>query len=115
MTPLLTKVLERRLIQNFMLNADREAQHDFKPVVKFFGGTSATWLITEYNPDTGLFFGLCDLGLGEPELGYVSRAELETTKFPPFGLHAERDRWWEPKMTLSEYAQDALLHRRVMP
>lgn len=30
----------------------------------------ATWLLTELDPDDEcLAFGLCDLGLGEPELG----------------------------------------------
>jgi hypothetical protein len=46
---------------------------DFEPVVKLFtpdGG--ATWLLTELDPNGGLAFGLCDLGLGCPELGYVS-------------------------------------------
>ena len=108
---LLTKDLERRLVQNFMLNQNGE--HDFRPVAKFFGGTLATWLVTEYDPETQMFFGLCDLGLGEPELGYVSRAELESIRFPPFGLPVERDRWWEAKMTLSEYAADAQQNRRL--
>jgi hypothetical protein len=44
---------------------------DFEPVVKLFtpwGG--ANWLLTEIEPDEpDLAFGLCDLGMGFPELG----------------------------------------------
>lgn len=32
----------------------------------------ATWLLTELNPtEPDIAFGLCDLGFGCPELGYV--------------------------------------------
>ena len=59
---------------------DREIDH--QPVVKIFGG-AATWLLTESDPDEpDTLYGLCDLGMGEPELGYVSRAELESIRFP---------------------------------
>ena len=44
---------------------------DFKPVVKLFTpDAQCTWLLTEIDPDDGLAFGLCDLGMSEPELGY---------------------------------------------
>lgn len=64
--------------------------------VKFFGGSSATWWITSYDPDTRIAFGLCDLGHGYPELGSVSMDELEALRFPPFGLPVERDRYFSP-------------------
>ncbi|AWI86976.1 hypothetical protein C0214_00505 [Methylobacterium sp. DM1] len=32
----------------------------------------ATWLICELDADGDTLYGLCDLGFGEPELGYVS-------------------------------------------
>ncbi|MBR0868248.1 DUF2958 domain-containing protein [Bradyrhizobium diazoefficiens] len=43
------------------------------PVAKFFArDAQATWLITEVDPDEpDRLFGLCDLGQGCPELGYV--------------------------------------------
>src|ERR1700691_5825137 len=61
---------------------DQEAKAlDFKPVVKLFTpDAQCTWLLTELDPDGGLAFGLCDLGLGCPELGYVSLAELRTVR-----------------------------------
>jgi hypothetical protein len=67
---------------------DRQDQFlDFEPVVKLFTPDgNATWLLTELNPDFDhLAFGLCDLGLGEPELGYVSLHELaddQASQFP---------------------------------
>jgi Protein of unknown function (DUF2958) len=66
---------------------------DFEPVVKLFTTDgNATWLLTKLNPDFDhLAFGLCDLGLGEPELGYVSLHELG-----PLGLPLERDLYFAP-------------------
>jgi hypothetical protein len=34
----------------------------------------------ELNPDLDLAFGLCDVGLGDPELGYESLAELSSAR-----------------------------------
>ena len=48
----------------------------------------------------------CDLGIGSPELGYVSLDELLEIKLP-FGLTIERDMSWEPEHTLIEYARKA--------
>lgn len=44
--------------------------HDPFPVVKLFTpDAGATWLLTELDPDDhDIAFGLCDLGLGYPEL-----------------------------------------------
>jgi len=56
---------------------------DFEPVVKLFTADgNGTWLLTELNPDIDLAFALCDLEFGEPELGYVSFAELAVARGP---------------------------------
>lgn len=48
-----------------------------RPVVKIFTpDASATWLFIEVDADGEILFGLCDLGLGSPELGCVSIREL---------------------------------------
>jgi|AntDeeMinimDraft_5_1070356.scaffolds.fasta_scaffold32978_1 hypothetical protein len=76
------------------------------PVVKIFTpDANATWLLTEIDEgDEGdLLFGLCDLGLGFAELGYVSRAELESLR-GKFGLPVERDRGFTGHAPLSVYA-----------
>lgn len=70
-----------------------------KPVVKFFGG-AATWLLTELDPETGDAYGLCDLGMGYPELGYVSLVEICERKGFPW---IERDLHFKPTKTLVEY------------
>ena len=77
-----------------------------KPYLKLFSPTgAATWLITEI-VDEDTLFGLCDLGMGFPELGYVSLHELESIRLP-MGLGIERDMYFEPTKTLAEYASDA--------
>jgi hypothetical protein len=78
---------------------------DFEPVVKLFTpDAAATWLLTELDPDEpDLAFGLCDLGLGAPELGYVRISELERIR-GRFGLPLERDRYFRPDRTLKVYA-----------
>jgi hypothetical protein len=79
----------------------------FEPVVKFFmPGGGATWLITEIADDGDTLFGLCDLGHGSPELGYVSLDELRTVR-GRFGLKVERDAHFKAKKTLAEYTDDA--------
>lgn len=81
---------------------------DFEPVVKLFTpDAAATWLLTELDPDDpDLAFGLCDLGLGSPELGYVRISELERVR-GRLGLPLERDRHFRPDRTLSAYAEAA--------
>lgn len=62
--------------------------HYFHPL------SPATWYASEFDGED-LFFGLCDLGFGMPELGYFSLSELESVKLR--GLGVERDLYWTPK------------------
>jgi hypothetical protein len=88
---------------------------DFKPVVKLFTpDAQCTWLLTELDPDGGLAFGLGDLGLGCPELGYVSLAELSTVR-GKLGLPVERDRHFDAAKTISAYADADEARTRVNP
>jgi hypothetical protein len=78
------------------------------PVVKLFSPWgSATWLLTELDAD-GVAFGLCDLGMGEPELGYVDLQELTEVR-GPFGLRIERDLHFKATKSLTDYADEARL------
>lgn len=83
---------------------------DHKPVVKLFTpDANCTWLLTEIDSeDQDLAFGLCDLGMGYPELGYVSINELSTVR-GKLGLPIERDISFEGKYTISIYANAANL------
>jgi hypothetical protein len=94
---------------------DRQDQVlDFQPlVILFTADGNATWLLTELNPDIDLAFGLCDLGLGEPELGYVSLVELSAAR-GPVGLPLECDLHFAPILTISAYADRAREHRRII-
>ena len=93
--------------------AGKEA--DRFPVVKLFTPDgAATWLLTELDPtDQDTAFGLCDLGLGCPELGYVLLSELRTLR-GRLGLPVERDLWFTADKPLSAYAAAARLAERVV-
>jgi Protein of unknown function (DUF2958) len=115
---LITKALTEQLLANG--RAQRAAMDkgddtlDFKPVVKLFTpDAQCTWLLTELDPDHGLAFGLCDLGLGEPELGYVSLVELSSVR-GKLGLPVERDLHFEADKAISAYAEAARALRRIV-
>ncbi|MBO9444084.1 DUF2958 domain-containing protein [Phaeobacter italicus] len=81
---------------------------DHHPVVKLFtpdGG--ATWLLSETDPeDPDIAFGLCDLGLGYPELGSVRLSVLMAHR-GRLGLPIERDFHFKAAAPLSTYAERA--------
>jgi hypothetical protein len=113
---LFTKTIERKLIANHHATnkADGEDLHHV-PVVKLFDAYgSATWLLTEYDPEYEEAFGLCDLGMGSPELGYVSLTELRSLNW--HGVpRIERDRGWlAERNTLTEFADRARKEQRIV-
>lgn len=101
-----------------LANDNREDEHDPRPVVKLFNPCGrATWLLTELKPDEDggdpdIAFGLCDLGSGSPELGYVSLSELAKVRLP-FGMYIERDEHFTASKTISDYTQAARIARRI--
>ncbi len=96
-------------VQSSRLEREGEDANPF-PVVKLFtpdGG--ATWLISEMDPeDEDLLFGLCDLGQGAPELGYVRLSELKALR-GRLNLPVERDLYFRPKRSVESYASRARL------
>jgi hypothetical protein len=80
---------------------------DFQPVVKWFDSFGmASWLITEVDPDQCLAFGLCDLGMGFPEMGSVSIDEI--TSIQIYGNpRIVKDKHWSATQSLTQYASDA--------
>jgi|TARA_R100000315_G_scaffold62508_1_gene44619 hypothetical protein len=107
---LLTKELEKQLDKNAQL-----PEEERKVVVKFFTpDAGATWWISERDPtDPDRLFGLCDLGLGFPELGYVSLNELRQLR-GPLNLPIERDMYWDQNQLLGELA-DKMRNAPSMP
>lgn len=105
---LLTEPIRKKLIQNHEKQSlDLERSLSFKPVVKLFTpDAGATWLLTELDPESNVAFGLCDLGLGCPELGYVSLKELAAVR-GHLGLPIERDLFFEASMSLADYHREA--------
>lgn len=109
---MLLVTLEQRaqLLKNFLTKDD-----DHIPVVKLFTPwANATWLFVDLDPgDEDTLFGLCDLGHGYPELGYVLLSDLEELRGPG-GLRVERDLHFRPTRPLSEYTIAARAARRIV-
>jgi hypothetical protein len=98
---LITKEIQKKLDKNFALSKEGK---DTKPVLKLFTPwAGATWLISEIEDDGDTMFGLCDLGLGHVELGYISLKELKSLS-GPFGLKVERDMYFSSDLTLQEWS-----------
>ena len=63
--------------------------------------------------DEDLLFGLCDHGMGFPELGYVRRSELESLR-GALGLPVERDPCREARGSIMQYAEAAMQAQRIV-
>jgi|TARA_R110002167_G_scaffold72842_1_gene204529 hypothetical protein len=100
---LVTKAQAKKLAANGS-NPDQ----DHAPVVKLFTAWgSATWLLSETHPDNAdLAFGLCDLGFGTAELGWVYLSELASIT-GPMGLKVERSTYFTSSQPMSGYSADA--------
>ena len=105
---LLTKEIEKKLRKNA-----ESKEENLKPVVKFFGGPY-TALFTELADDGDTLFGLADLGMGFPELGYASLKEIASVKVPPFGVGIERDLYFKADKSLEAYAAEARNNGRIL-
>lgn len=115
---LLTRKQREEMICNGL--AQREASNkgesiDFNPVVKLFTPNgNCTWLLTELYPaDHDVAFGLCDLGMGFPELGDVRISEIESITGPSW-LSVVRDLHFHADKPLSEYANEARTEQRII-
>jgi len=110
------KLLTQKIYNKLLANGRKrhavqgtEQEYDPMPVVKLFAPDgSATWLLTEIDPDDpDIAIGLCDLGFGFPEFGPVHLPELMAAR-GPVGLPIERDRFFDPEgQPLSTYIHKA--------
>ncbi len=110
---LMTKAIKDTMLKNEREGRGLGIRGHVKPVLKLFcSWGAATWLLTELSPE-GRAFGLCDLGIGYPELGYVDMREvLKVTG--PLGLKIERDTSFRANKTLAEYAAQARDNHRII-
>ena len=108
------KLLTKKQREQLLLNG-RNHDQNHRPVVKFFDPCgAATWFFAELDPEDGdTLFGLADLGHGTPELGYSSLTEISMVRCA-FGLGIERDLYFEPKHSLSVYAEAARAAGRIV-
>jgi hypothetical protein len=106
--------LREQLLANGRLSIHDE-NFDPPPVVKLFTpDAGATWLLTELDPDDDdRAFGLCDLGQGFPELGYVRLMGLVAVR-GILGLPVERDLHFKADKPISAYAREARLVGRIV-
>jgi len=110
---LLTKEIATKLHKADIASPPPETAKDV--IVKFFTPWgSATWYIVSGTPLDSIngepcelenakdwhMFGLCDLGMGFPELGYVLLSQLQEIR-GQFGLTVERDMYYG-RHTLAE-------------
>ena len=115
---LLTADIRKQLLRNGRLHQQcdetGEEKLDFMPLVKLFTpDAGCTWLLTEIDPDDpDIAFGLCDLGMGYPELGSVSLSVLEALR-GRLNLPVERDLCFTATKPLSAYADEARAHGAI--
>lgn len=105
---------KREIMLAYGKQSARGEDIDPLPVVKLFTpDAGATWLLTELDPDDeDIAFGLCDLGLGYPELGSVRLSEIASVH-GKLGLPVERDLYFTADKPLSAYADEARLLGRI--
>ena len=112
-TPLIPNDITAKLLANGARSAAGE-DIDPVPLVKLFTpDANATWLLTEIDPEApDVAFGLCDLGLGTPELGSVSLDEIMSVR-GSLGLSIERDLYYRETRPLSVLAKLARKTGRI--
>jgi hypothetical protein len=106
------KLLTNPQIEQLTKNGQpQNRDKDHFPVVKLFTpDAQATWLLTELDSEcSDIAYGLCDLGMGFPELGDVYMPEIVSLR-GKLGLPVERDRHFEAKYPISVYAEAARMN-----
>ena len=77
-------------------------------------GVECTMLLTELDPEDGdTAFGLCDVGIGMPELGTVRISELASI-VGPLKLPVARDLYFVAQRTLSDYVRLARINGSII-
>ncbi len=98
-----------------LLRNGANPDQDHAPVVKLHTAfAKATWLISELDPENeDMAFGLCDLGMGFPELGYIYLPEIVEMQDDP-RLIVLRDQTFTGEFPMSVYARAARFHSEIV-
>lgn len=114
MSPFITDDERAQLLAN---GHARAVAPDFDPtpVAKLFTpDTHAIWLLATLDPADGdTAWGLCDVGIGMPELGTIRLSDLASI-VGPLNRPVLRDRYFQPARTLSEYTRLAKLNGSIL-
>ncbi len=98
------KLLTRKHFEQLLAVKGTDDEIDFK---LFDPCGAGTWLLTEIEPDDpDIAWGLCDLGMGCPEFGTMSLAELAAIR-GRLGLGIERDLHFAADRPISAYIAEA--------
>lgn len=91
---LFTKSIDKQLFAQYPKGSDLENQMVVAKIFNPYG--RGVWYLLNSDPeDPDYIWAIVDLF--EPDMGSVSRSELQTVKLPPFGLGFERDIYFTPK------------------
>ena len=102
----LTDPQRQQMTANAAARARGEAI-DPHPVVKLHTlDAGSAWLLTDLDSDGDRAYGLCDAGLGCPELAHVSLSALEGVQGPR-GMRIVADPHFRARQPLSAYAAEA--------
>lgn len=114
MNPLITDDERAQLLANGQARAAAQG-FDPMPVVRLFTPDAhATWLLAALDPADGdTAWGLCDVGIGMPELGTVRLSGLAGIVGPQ-DRPILRDCYFRPVRSLSEYARLARLNGSIL-
>lgn len=96
-----------RPLKKYPIGSQEGLGNNARVLVKYFGGSAFTYLVTEAEPlpnGDWRLFGKATLGFGW-EWGYTLLSEIEALRFPPFGLPAERDLYLSPNARVCEEAR----------
>ncbi len=114
------KIFTADIVRRLRANGEASLKYgrvDHLPVVKVFSPYStAVWLFAESDPaDPDHLYGLADNGKSPPELGPISRVEIEdcTIRLANAYLPLERDAHFNPQHPLSVYTRAARRAGRI--
>jgi hypothetical protein len=93
MAKLFTAEIDKKLFEQYKFGGDLSKQEVVAKIFNPYG--SGTWYLLNSDPqDPDYIWAIVDMF--DVEIGSVSRNDLETMKVPPFELHLERDKFFQP-------------------